>query len=374
VDASHDAWFLSNASDTPNWTEAMNGPNKQGFSDAMDVEINTLENKDAWDVIQREDWMNVLPSTWAFKVKRLPDGTVRKLKARFCVRGDRQVQDVDYFETYCPVVSWTTVRLMLILSSILGLATTQCDYTAAFIHAPIQEDVYVQMRRNYQQPGKVLKFKRCLYGLKQSPRNFFLHLKAQLEAVGLESNPDIDPCLFVSDKVICLVYVDDTLFFSPKQEYIDEVIQKLKMDRNMDLEIESDVSGFLGVHVDRKDDGTIHLTQKGLTDRIVDALNVGSLPSVRTPAAPKQTLPSHELDGDPPQGFYSYPSVIGMLQYLANHSGPDISFAVAQCARYTHSPKLQHEQALERIGRYLKATADKGLLLRPDRTRPLDID
>ena len=365
---------VANASDTPNWAEAMNGPNKQGFCDAMDKELATLEGKDAWAVVDRQDWMNVLPSTWAFKVKRLPDGTVRKLKARFCVRGDRQVQDVDYFETYSPVVSWTTVRLMLILSSILNLATTQADYTAAFIHAPIQEDVYVQMPRNYQEPGKVLKLKRCLYGLKQSPRNFFLHLKAQLEAVGFESNPDVDPCLFVSDKVICLVYVDDTLFFSPKQEYIDEVIHKLKVDRKMDLEIESDVSGFLGVHVDRRADSTISLTQKGLTERIIEALNVGSLPAVRTPATPKHTLPSHELDGDPPQGFYSYPSVIGMLQYLANHTRPDITFAVAQCARYTHRPKLQHEQALERIGRYLKATSDKGLILRPDRNRPLDID
>jgi hypothetical protein len=127
--------------------------------------------------------------------------------------------------------------------------------------------------------------------LKQSPRNFFLHLKAQLEAVGLESNPDIDPCLFVSDKVICLVYVDDTLFFSPKQEYIDEVINKLKMDRKMDLEIESDVSGLLGVHVDRKNDGTIHLTQKGLTDRIVDALNVKSLSRQFAP----QQLPSRRV-------------------------------------------------------------------------------
>jgi hypothetical protein len=45
----------------------------------------------------------------------------------------------------------------------------------------------------------------------------------------------------MSDKVICLIFVDDTPFFSLKKEYIDEV----------DLQIESDVSGFLGVHVER---------------------------------------------------------------------------------------------------------------------------
>jgi hypothetical protein len=117
--------------------------------------------------------MNVLPSTWAFKVKRLSDGTLRKFKARFFVRGDRQIQDVDYFDTYSPVVNWTTVRLMLVLSAILKLHTKQVDYTAAFLHAPIEEDVYVDMTRTFQQPGKVLKLNRCLYGLKQSPRIFF---------------------------------------------------------------------------------------------------------------------------------------------------------------------------------------------------------
>jgi hypothetical protein len=43
---------------------------------------------------------NILPSTWAFKKKRHPNGRARKFKARFCCRGDRQLEGVDYFETY----------------------------------------------------------------------------------------------------------------------------------------------------------------------------------------------------------------------------------------------------------------------------------
>lgn len=79
---------------------------------------------------------------------------------------------------------------MLILSIVLGLKTKQVDYTAAFVHAPIDKDpnwdnlskeeqdqkgVYVDMPRGFSQPGKVLKLKRSLYGLCQSPRNFFQH-------------------------------------------------------------------------------------------------------------------------------------------------------------------------------------------------------
>jgi hypothetical protein len=60
----------ANDADNPTWAEAMNGPNAQGFCNMMDKEIGMLEQyKDAWDVVKREPWMNVLPSTWAFKVK-----------------------------------------------------------------------------------------------------------------------------------------------------------------------------------------------------------------------------------------------------------------------------------------------------------------
>jgi hypothetical protein len=60
--------------------------------------------------------------------------------------------------------------------------------------------------------------------------------------------------------VICLVYVDDTLFYSPKTEYIDELIEKLKA-QDMELEVEGTVAGFLGVHIERNEmDGLVKLT------------------------------------------------------------------------------------------------------------------
>jgi hypothetical protein len=107
-----------------------------------------------------------------------------------------------------------------------------------------------------------------------------------------------------------------------------------------------------------------------LSKRVVDALNVGSMPRKFTPAV-KEPLVKDE-HGAPPNSAYSYASVIGMLQYLQGHSRPDITYAVSQCARFSHSPRRSHEIALERIGQYLKFTANEGLVLRP--TGQLDID
>jgi hypothetical protein len=133
----------------------------------------------------------------------------------------------------------------------------------------------------------------------------------------------------------------------------------------MDLEKEEDVAGFLGVHIERDDTkGTIKLTQKGLIKRIIETLEIDHLHGKDTPAAAEPLV--MDADGEPPDGTYSYPSVVGMLQYLQAHSRPDITYAVSQCARYTHRTRRSHERAIERIGQYLKKTADEGLILRPN--------
>jgi hypothetical protein len=63
-------------------------------------------------------------------------------------------------------------------------------------------------------------------------------------------------------------YVDDTLFYSPKEEYIQAIIEQLKQEE-MDLEVEGEVAGFLGVHIQRDNtNNTTTLTQQGLINRL----------------------------------------------------------------------------------------------------------
>ena len=54
-----------------------------------------------------------------------------------------------------------------------------------------------------------------------------------------------------------------------------------------------------------------------------------------------------------------------LVNYLTGHTCCDLGLASSQVARYVHCPQRSHELALERIGRYLKGTADKGLILHP---------
>jgi hypothetical protein len=87
----------------------------------------------------------------------------------------------------------------------------------------------------------------------------------------------------------------------------------------MELEVEDSVSGFRGVHIERKDtDGSIKLTQQGLAKGIVDALSLDNNARKLTPATSTPLVKDDH--GDPPNGVYNYACVIGMLQYLQSHS------------------------------------------------------
>ena len=367
--------------DNPTYTQAMQGPHQREWWKAMGDEMDTLETQlDAWSLVVRESWMNVLPSKWAFKLKRFPDGLVKKFKARFCVRGDRQIEGVDFFETWSPVVQWTTVRSMMTLASRLGLKSCQADITAAFVHAPLDpgEEIYVKQPKGHERQGPngkelVLKLNRSVYGLRQSPRNFFQYLKNHLADNGLHQS-NHDPCLFIGRSLIVVVYVDDVLMFSKDESNFDKLIDSLKRS-GVAIRKEGSAEGFLGVDLVREETPSgpvITLLQKGLTKRVIEALGLSSRMSTALDTPAEAAPLPKDAGGLSASGTINYPAVIGMLLYLSGHSRPDIAFAVHQCARYTFNPTRRHEQALIRIGRYLKGTQGKGLIMRPDDSRGID--
>jgi hypothetical protein len=109
--------------DMPTFHEAMRGDQAEQYVEAMKIEVTSLLLQKTWKPIPREEATNFIKSTWVFKLKRLPDGTPLKSKARFCVRGALQKEGVDYFKTYAPVIQWSTVRMLLTLVLGEGWAT-----------------------------------------------------------------------------------------------------------------------------------------------------------------------------------------------------------------------------------------------------------
>ena len=120
------------------------------------------------------------------------------------------------------------------------------------------------MPLGFRKHGKVLKLKKTLYGLRQSPRSFWKYLTKAMKACGMEVSK-IDPCLFVGKKVLSICYVDDILFWAKDEADINELAMALRAEGLL-LEQEDDAAGFLGVRLSKTKDGHIKMKQSGLID------------------------------------------------------------------------------------------------------------
>jgi hypothetical protein len=220
----------------------------------------------------------------------------------------------------------------------------------------------------------VLKLCKSLYGLKQAPKTFFDKLRAGLLERGFTPS-NIDPCLFMKKNMICVVYVDDTILCGPDPLALEEEIKglgvnSLEQRHSFQLRNEGEVGDFLGIRIEKKAEDSFYLTQTGLIDKVLIATDMQHCNSISTPAG-KEAIGS-DRDGEPFAEKWKYSAVIGMLLYLSGNTRPDITFAVHQCARFSHMPKQSHAVAVKRILRYLKGTKDKGMMFRPSKDFAVD--
>jgi len=217
----------------------------------------------------------------------------------------------------------------------------------------------------YENPNnnshKVLKLNKNLYGLSQASRNWFLKLSKGLIERGFRPS-QIDPCLYIRDDILCLTYVDDSIFVYKDEQVLEDLITDLQME--FDLTDEGGVEAFLGIKFDHHENGTITMSQPGLTKSILEDVGIQNDSNTHDTPATSPLLHKHE-NGAKRKWDWDYRSIIGKLSHLCRNTRPDIEFAVHQCARFQTNPKHAHEKAIKRICRYLLNTKDKGIIMQP---------
>ena len=358
-----------NNPDIFSYDEAMRSEHRTEWIKAAIKEIVALENFGCWEEVPFESATSkVLPGTWVFRVKRAPDGSFKKFKARYCIRGDLQEGE---FETYAPVVQFSTVRLFLVWSLMTGWYTCSVDFSNAFIQAELKDQTYIHLPRGFRsrRTGRTcLRLKKSLYGLAVAPRLWYLHLIKALKELGLVESKH-DPCLMMRKDLIVICYVDDLGIQAPTKEIVDELIAQLRK-RGFDLTLEGSFSEYLGIQYTKVSDTEIKMTQEGLIKKIMETTGMTECNSNRTPTT-KEALSSDD-HGEPMEDPWNYRSVIGMLLYLSTNTRPDISYAVSQVARFSHNPKKSHASAVKTIIRYLSGSRNKGIIFKRPKTLHMD--
>ncbi|KAK0593680.1 hypothetical protein LWI29_016926 [Acer saccharum] len=132
-------------------------------------------------------------------------------------KGFHQRPDIDFTETFSPIVKPVTIRLILTLAVTNGWPLRQLDVNNAFLQGSLSDDVYMTQPLGFvdsTKPHHVCKLQKAIYGLRQAPRAWYNELRSFLLATGFV-NSQCDTSLFILRRsghtLYLLVYVDDII-------------------------------------------------------------------------------------------------------------------------------------------------------------------
>jgi hypothetical protein len=357
-----------------NLDQALSGDDKEHWMKSIQDEVDSLVSNGTLEVMKRPHHpVKALPIKYVFKIKTNKEGKVERYKTRFTAMGNLQDQDMDYEETFAPVVRQSSVRILLSLAAQNNYPVHQMDVDTAFLYGTLAEEdepVFLKLPINYPIPadlqgvdpkGLICRVRKGIYGLKQSPKlwndNFnssmiSLGFRRFSSDMGLYSRIDEGKQLFVG------LYVDDLVIVGSD---IDTVVKfKQQIGGIYKMKDLGPINQLLGMDVTQDlDKGTVSICQSKYIQNILEKFNMLDCNSSPIPMDPGLHLKPAE-NSDPER--YPYAQVIGSLLYLTSCTRPDIAFAVNTLSRYLSCHDQSHSDAAIHIMRYLKGTIHQGLI------------
>jgi hypothetical protein len=366
----------------------MKRPDWEQWKEAIRKEMESIVKKGTFrDLQSRKDWSGkALRTKIVLTIKYNTDGSIERYKARFVILGNMQVYGDSYDETYAPVASMPSVRLFINHAAKLGLPMHQLDIMTAFLNAPMDYDVDVELDKETVQVMQELaielklaplddetrkRIAKACYGLKQAPRMFHKSLTKHLRKMGFTSNPTEECLLKKHDKqrgsVWIILFVDDMLIIGEKEE---EVIRfKKQLAEKYELKDLGLAEKFLGMKIYRDENG-ITLSQEHYTKQLLERFGMDTSYPQKTPAAANlhEKLARAEMrrrEGlEEENTEYPVREAVGGLLYLEEMTRPDIGNAVRELSGFLEHPTEEVVLGIKRVFRYLKGTTDRGLYFR----------
>ncbi|KAG8480261.1 hypothetical protein CXB51_024850 [Gossypium anomalum] len=326
-----------------NYSEAISCEDSEKWMFAMQKEMESLHKNKTWDLV------------------KLP-------KARLVAKGYSQVPGVDFTDVFSPVVKHSSIRALLGIVAMHDLELEQLDVKTAFLHGELEEDIYMQQPEGFTVSEKedyVCLLKKSLYGLKQSPRQWYKRFDSFMTSHDFKRS-SFDSCVYFKKNndgsfVYLLLYVDDMLIAAKDKGEIRKV--KAQLSEEFEMKDLGPAKKILGMEIlrDRKT-SKLYLSQKGYIEKLLCRFNMRTAKPVSTPlAAHFRLLSALSPQSDDEIEYMShvpYSSAVGSLMYAMVCSRPDLSYAVSAVSRYMANPGKEHWKAVQWILRYLRGTTD----------------
>ncbi|CAI7796618.1 unnamed protein product [Closterium sp. NIES-54] len=344
--------------------EALSGPDAEKWKQSVKEYDSLLENE-TWELCELPPGKKTISSKLIFRHKYGPDGELTRYKSRLVAKGFQQTKGKDFDEILAPVGKGTTLRVMLGMAANRGWRIKQMDITTAFLNGIILEELYMLQPEGLDDgSGRVCRLKKAIYGLKEAPRAWYHKLEETLLTGGFKKS-ECDHSLFLLQEkeqfLMLLVYVDDILLLSESSAMIEHVEEMLEMQFKCSKM--GDVKYYLGMHVERDlDKGVLRLHQRKYCEGLAKkyGLQDGGKPATPLPSGfTVEPCADEEVVGESDRKLFH--SMVGALNYAANHTRPYITFATSRLASVVSRPSHEQLEAAKRLVRYVSATASVGL-------------
>ncbi|KAM1632105.1 hypothetical protein ACFX2K_020035 [Malus domestica] len=371
---------LGEVDDPITFKEAVTSSQHEEWLKAMKSELESMSKNGVWELVQLPKGYKAIGCKWVFKTKRDSKGDIERYKARLVAKGFTQKEGIDYNETFSPVSTKDSFRVIMALVAHFDLFLHQMDVKIAFLNGDLDEEIFMKQPEGFIQEGRenlVCKLKKSIYGLKQASRQWYLKFDQVIQDYGFIENPS-DECIYLKFSgrhfVILVLYVDDILLASTNLTLLHET--KLFLSNRFEMKDMGEASYVLGIEItsDRKNK-ILGLSQKAYVERVLKRFemqdcNGCDIPMAKADKLSKSQCPKTETERVEMAGR-PYASLIGSLMYAQVCTRPDIAQAIGVLSRYQSNPGFAHWMAAKRVMRYLKRTKTYKLYYR--RTNNLEL-
>ncbi|KAK1681229.1 hypothetical protein QYE76_042077 [Lolium multiflorum] len=295
------------------------------------------------------------------------DGNITVYKARLVAKGFRQIQGVDYDETFSPVAKLKSVRILLAIAAFFDYEIWQMDVKTAFLNGDIEEELYMVQPKGFVDPknaDKVCKLQRSIYGLKQASRSWNLRFDRVIKDFGFIRTHG-EACIYKkvsgSSVAFLILYVDDILLIGNDIELLSSV--KGYLNKSFSMKDLGEAAYILGIKIYRdRSRRLIGLSQSTYLDKILKKFRMDESKKGFLPMLPGKVLSKTQgpatADERERMSKIPYASAVGSIMYAMLCTRPDIAHAVSLTSRYQSDPGMEHWTAVKNILKYLKRTKD----------------
>jgi hypothetical protein len=352
----YNSTFNTDDSEPRTITEAQNRPDWNEWKIAIDKELASHKENETWKMVPTPQGKNIVGCKWVFKIKRNPDGSIDKYKARLVARGFTQREGVDYDETFAPVMKFHTLRIILAICIQHNLMVHQMDVVTAFLNGVLDYEVY--MESPTPEEGKVCLLKKALYGLKQAGRRWYEKIDESLRASGY-TRLNSDHSVYIRNRedinrmVIIGIYVDDVVICCRSSDIINQVKEALRNEYKMTDG--GEIKYILGIQVLRTGE-TLQLSQSHYIRELIREYLPENDKVEKSPLVIGYKPGESQTTRLTEREHSRYRKIVGSLQYASQGTRPDITFAVQFLSRSLHAPTNGDLRNAERTLRYLRKT------------------